>query len=229
MIKVEYIDHMGTDLSVVNDARVSFDKTSEWEWGLDANGYIDPHRPKVLSDKDAKLIRYLARNHHWTPFAGTSIKFRIAAPIPIRTQCFKHKVGFNENEESRRYITTTPELFIPDEFRLAPEKAKQGSGGTHPRSENWKELYVEHCQEGIDLYEAMIADGVAPEQARFVLPQGVLVNWVWTGSLAGYARFYKQRTDSHAQREVQIVAEMIGAEIEKLFPVSWAALTGGAK
>lgn len=212
MIKVEYIDHMGDDLAVVNDARVSFAKKSA-----------------QLSDKDIKLIAYLARNKHWTPFAGTSIKFRIGAPTPIRTQCYKHKIGFNESEESRRYITTTPELFIPDEFRTAPESVKQGSGGVHPDSEEWKNVYTIHCRRGIKLYEEMIADGVAPEQARFVLPQGVIVNWVWTGSLAAFARFYNQRTDPHAQREVQIVAEKIGAEIEKLFPVSWAALTGGAK
>ena len=220
MVKVEYIDHMGDDLAVVNDARVSFNKRSEWEWHTSgATAY------RTLSDKDAKLIGYLARNNHWTPFAGTSIKFRISAPVPIRTQCFKHKVGFNENEESRRYITTTPELFIPDEFRTAPESAKQGSGGTHPNSDGWKKLYAAHCNKGINMYEAMIATGVAPEQARFVLPQGVIVNWVWTGSLAAYARFYKQRSDPHAQREVQIVAEKIGDEIAKLFPVSWKALT----
>ena len=222
-ISVEYLDHMGDDLAVVNDARVSFAKKSEWEWHTSGAAAY-----RTLSDKDAKLIGYLARNNHWTPFAHTAIKFRIAAPVPIRTQCYKHKQGFVENEESRRYISSTPELFIPDEFRAAPEKAKQGSGGTHPRSDGWTTFYVAHCQRGIDLYESMIADGVAPEQARFVLPQGVLVNWVWTGSLAAFARFYKQRTDPHAQREVAIVAEKIGKEMERLFPVSWAALTGGA-
>lgn len=231
-MQVTYIDHMGDDLSVVNDARVSFDKKSEWEkvdcghmdCGPECRGYTIR-----LADKDAKLIGYLARNNHWTPFAGTSIKFQVGAPIPIRTQCYKHKIGFNENEESRRYITSTPVLFIPDEFRMAAENVKQGSGGTHPHSASWKLLYKTYCYRNIQLYENMIADGVAPEQARFVLPQGVIVNWRWTGSLAAYARFYKQRTDPHVQRETQIIAEKIGAEIEKLFPVSWKALTGGVK
>jgi thymidylate synthase (FAD) len=212
-ISVEYLSHMGSDDAVCDAARVSFSKQ--------ASAYTPA--------QNAKLISYLARNNHWTPFAHTAISFRIGAAVPIRTQCFKHKQGFVENEESRRYISSTPELFIPDEFRTAPENAKQGSSGTHPRSDGWKELYVAHCQSGIELYKAMIAVGIAPEQARFVLPQGVIVNWVWTGNLASFARFYRQRTDPHAQREVQIVAEKIGHEMARLFPVSWAALTGGAK
>lgn len=222
-ISVEYLDHMGSDLDVVNAAKVSFDKTSDWERGYDETRGVMYTR---LSAKDAKLISYLARHKHWTPFAHTSIKFRIGAPVPIRTQCFKSKQGFVENEESRRYISSRPELFIPDEFRTAPDKAKQGSGGTHPSSHGWIDLYVEHCQKGIDLYETMIADGIAPEQARFALPQGVIVNWIWTGSLAAYSRFYAQRTDPHAQKEVAIVAEKIGKEMERLFPVSWRALNG---
>lgn len=250
-IRVEYLDHMGNDLDVVNAAKVSFDKESDWdwvddgkvEWVTDSEGFLTPAswptepgsvrngrgHLRTLKDKDAKLISYLSRHKHWTPAAHTAIKFRVGAPVPIRTQCFKHKQGFVENEESRRYITSRPELFIPDEFRTAPEKAKQGSGGTHPRSDGWTTFYVAHCVRGIDLYEGMIADGIAPEQARFVLPQGVIVNWIWTGNLASYARFYAQRTDEHAQKEVAIVANKIGKEMERLFPVSWAALTGGAK
>lgn len=222
-VTVQYLDHMGSDISVINAAKVSFDKESDWERGYDAVRGVMYSR---LSAKDAKLIDYLARHKHWTPFAHTAIQFRIGAPVPIRTQCFKHKIGFVENEESRRYITSRPELFIPDDFRTAPEKAKQGSGGTHGRSEHWLSHYVEHGEQGIDLYEAMIADGVAPEQARFVLPQGVIVNWIWSGNLSSFARFYQQRTDPHAQKETEVIAEKISKEMARLFPVSWLALTG---
>lgn len=222
-VTVQYLDHMGSDLAVINAAKVSFDKESDWERGYDTARGVMYSR---LSAKDTKLIDYLARHKHWTPFAHTAIKFRIGAPVPIRTQCFKHKMGFVENEESRRYISSRPELFIPDEFRTAPERAKQGSGGTHPRSDSWKKMYVAHCEQGINLYEAMIADGAAPEQARFVLPQGVIVNWIWSGNLSSFARFYQQRTDPHAQKETEAIAEKISKEMTRLFPVSWLALTG---
>ena len=207
-MKAEYIDHMGTDLSVANAARVSF---SKWKDALDAS--------------DAKLIEYLAKHNHWTPFAHTAITLRMTAPVPIRTQCFKHKAGFVENEESRRYISTRPELFVP-EFRSRPEGSiKQGSGGLHPESKLWRESYSSICNEAIDMYDAMIEAGIAPEQARFVLPQGVEVSWIWTGSLAAYARFYGLRSAGDAQGEVQQLAAMVGDIIRPLFPVSWEALT----
>ncbi|TWH35580.1 MULTISPECIES: FAD-dependent thymidylate synthase [unclassified Aminobacter] len=236
-MKVEYVDHMGSDLSVVNAARVSFDKVSELEYEYCGGcGQDDPGKRCIgcfhdfgqgkLKDDDARLIHYLARHNHWTPFAHTAITLRMQAPVPIRTQCFKHKFGFVENEESRRYISTRPVLFVPKEFRSKPDGSiKQGSGETHPMSEPWKLLYRDKCQAMIDLYEDMIAAGVCPEQARFILPQGVEVQWVWTGSLAAYARFYRQRTDSHAQVEVQQLAGMVGDVLTKLFPVSWVALT----
>jgi thymidylate synthase (FAD) len=147
--------------------------------------------------------------------------------VPIRTQCFKHKYGFVENEESRRYISTTPELFIPYVFRSKADSVKQGSGGKHYNSFGWLFDYEVTCRQAISLYERMIEDGICPEQARFVLPQGVEVNWVWTGSLAAYARFYNQRTDPHAQLEVQQLACEVGAIVEPLFPLSWKALTNG--
>ena len=228
-MKAELIDHMGDDLSVVNAARVSFDKKSTWEQACCGKGTVhgccgDP--VAVLSEADTRLIRYLAKHNHWTPFAHTSISLRMKAPVPIRTQCFKHKAGFVENEESRRYISSTPELFIPEEFRSKPEgSVKQGSGETHPMSEVWRKIYADVCGSSIQLYEAMIEDGVCPEQARFVLPQGCQVNWIWTGNLMAFARFFNQRTDSHAQVEVQQLAAMVGEIIEPLFPVSWAALT----
>lgn len=231
-MKAEYIDHMGSDLSVVNAARVSFDKESEWLPSGNRNDYdgviyqtINGHSVN-LSEADTKLINYLAKHDHWTPFAHTSVQLRMAAPVPIRTQCFKHKQGLVENEESRRYISSRPVLFIPDEFRSKPTGgAKQGSDGKHPSSGYWKTLYRAKCEAMIDLYETMVADGVCPEQARFVLPQGVEVNWVWTGNLYAFANFYNKRKDSHAQKEIRDLADCVGAIIQPLFPVSWKALT----
>lgn len=235
MMRVEYIDHMGSDLSVVNAARVSFDKVSDWEVGT-----YDDHQVEEwgtgrydgeifywkLSEADTDLIRYLAKHDHWTPFAHTSISLRMQAPVPIRTQCFKHKQGLVENEESRRYIRSRPVLFVPDNLRSAPTNgAKQGSSGVHPKSNHWLNQYEWVCKEAITLYERMIADGVCPEQARFVLPQGVEVNWVWTGNLYAFANFYLKRTDPHAQKEIQKLALMVGEIIEPLFPISWKALT----
>lgn len=226
-MKVEYVDHMGTDLSVVDAARASFDKKSSWECK-------DPHECVNdlgcgycnLKQEDAKLISYLTKHNHWTPFAHTAITLRMQAPIPIRTQCFKHKAGFVENEESRRYISGAPGLFRPENFRKAPEgSVKQGSGEIHQDTDYFASRYEEMCTDAIKEYEDWIERGVCPEQARFLLPQGVLVNWVWTGNLASFARFYGLRTDPHAQKEVQDLAKMVGDIIEPLFPVSWKALT----
>ena len=219
-MKAEYVEHMGSDLSVVNAARVSFDKVSDWIY----EGWQDG-RSKGLHGNDKRLITYLAKHNHWTPFAHPQITLRMSAPVPIRTQAFKHKQGFVENEESRRYIKSTPELFVPDEFRMAAENVKQGSAGVHQDSNALKVHYKRWGDLAIHVYEQMCDLGVCPEQARFILPQGCLVNWMWTGSLAAYARFYKQRTDPHAQREVQMLAEKVGEIIEPLFPVSWRALT----
>lgn len=226
-MKAEYIDHMGDDLSVVNAARVSFDKVSTWDCGCEGscNGDCLFEAPR-LADSDDRLIKFLARHNHWTPFAHTAISLRMKAPVPIRTQCFKHKAGFVENEESRRYISSTPELFIPEFFREKPQGSiKQGSGERHPREVKWKTKYVRRCQDAIRTYTLMVEDGVCPEQARFILPQGCYVNWVWTGNLMAFARFYNQRTDSHAQKEIQDLATEVGRIIRPLFPVSWAALT----
>jgi thymidylate synthase (FAD) len=208
-MKAEYVDHMGTDLSPVNAARVSFNKKSE-----------------VFTDKDGNLLDYLANHNHWTPFAHTAITLRMQAPVPIRTQCFKHKQGFVENEESRRYISSEPQLFIPDYFRSKPEGSiKQGSGDKHYNSDVWLNAYTSKANDCMWTYDAMIRDGVAPEQARFILPQGVEVNWMWTGNLMSYARFYNQRTDPHAQKEIQELAHQVGDIIAPLFPVAWKVLT----
>lgn len=218
-ITVELLDYMGDDLDVVNAAKVSFSKESEWE-------VTDKFGNYRLADKDAKLINYLATHDHWTPFAHTALKFRVAAPVPIRTQCFKHKIGMVENEESRRYISTTPEIFIPEFFRAKPEGSiKQGSGQKHYDSKFWVGQYDKLTSQCVSLYEDFLADGVCPEQARFILPQGAIVNWIWTGNLVSFANFFNKRNDPNAQREVQVVAELVGKEVERIFPVSWKALT----
>lgn len=227
-MKAELIDYMGSDLSVVNAARVSFDKRSDYEL---VESEPDPEEgwialEFVLKEDDKKLINYLAKHNHWTPFAHTSISLRMQAPVPIRTQCFKHKQGLVENEESRRYISGRPTLFVPEYFRSRPEgSVKQGSGEVHHDSEFWIDRYESWCHELIDIYEEMIAEGVCPEQARFVLPQGCEVQWIWTGNVFAFANFFNKRTDPHAQREIQDLAKMVGEIIEPLFPVSWKALT----
>lgn len=164
---------------------------------------------------------------HWVPFGHPHISILMEAPVPMARQLFKHKIGFVESEESRRYIKSTPQLYIPDEFRAAAANVKQGSAGTHHNSGMWLDCYRFIAEEAIRLYERMIEDGVAPEQARFILPQGCEVHWLWTGSLYAFASMYNARADSHAQKESQMLAEQINAIIDPLFPVSWGALTRG--
>ena len=213
---VELIDHMGTDHTICCAARVSFDSIST----LETDG--------SLSVKDQKLIEYLAKHNHWTPFGHPQITLRIKAPISIRTQLFKHKVGFTENEISRRYVTHAPEVYFPM-WRTKPiNGAKQGSdefleiNSTHNLCSTTYEFAVKLA---FDAYETLLNNGVAPEQARFVLPQGTYTEWYWTGSLAAYARVYKLRSDPHAQYEVREYAKAISDVISPLFPVSWGVLT----
>lgn len=230
---------MSPDLLVVNAARNSFGKESwyaaadyiparhsrHYEAWCDYRDQCQVTGEPFLTLEDYGLIRYLAEHNHWTPFGHPHVSLQMSAPVPIRTQCFKHKVGFVENEESRRYISNRPVLYVPDVFRKAPEgSVKQGSGGAHSNTVEWRRIYETRCHEMIDLYEAMIADGVAPEQARFALPQGVEVRWTWTGSLMAYARFAVQRTDPHAQQEVEFLARQVHTLLKVLAPVSWSAL-----
>lgn len=215
-MKAEYISHMGDDLFIANVARVSFDKVS------DEFTYITDK----MKGSDEGIINYLAKHQHWTPFAHPQISLRMKAPVPIRTQCFKHKAGLVENEESRRYIQSEPEVFYPEYFRSKPEgSAKQGSEGRHPTSSYWEGQYKKVTSYAVNTYLSMVDNQVCTEQARLVLPQGCYVNWIWTGSLASFARFYNQRTDSHAQKEIQELANEVGAIISPLFPVAWEALT----
>lgn len=206
---VQYISHMGDDLMVVNAARVSFNKISV-----------------QMTDKDAKLISYLAKHKHWTPFAHPQITLHIKAPISIRTQLFKHKQGFVENEVSRRYVKDEPDYYVP-EWRSAPSGgAKQGSDDFIQDLviEDFDRAYNRVAMDAIDTYNNLLKEGVAPEQARFVLPQGTYTEWWWTGSLAAYARVYALRSDPHAQWEVREYAKAISDLIKPLFPVAWEAL-----
>jgi thymidylate synthase (FAD) len=222
---IQYVDHMGSDLTVVNAARVSFNKESSWDGVQHWSGSITD---KALNQKDQKLIAYLAKHNHWTPFAHPQITLRIKAPISVRTQFFKHKQGFVENEVSRRYVVETPDFYTP-QWRTAPtEGAKQGSDGFVPEGFD-KKMHTRDYQEAVSLcvkrYENLVAKGIAPEQARFILPQGMYTEWWWTGSLAAYARVFKQRTDPHAQWEIREYASAIGKLVAPLFPHSWVALT----
>lgn len=215
---VRYVDHMGSDLMVVNAARVSFAKQSSWEYG-DSEFAVGN-----LSEKDKALIKYLAQHNHWTPFAHPHISLHIKAPIFIRTQCFKHKVGMVENEISRRYVKEKPQYYTPL-WRGAPTNgAKQGSSGFIKYPEEFSDLYQNVCDDAVDAYKHLIDEGIAPEQARSVLPQGMYTEWYWTGSLAAFARICKQRSDLHAQWEIQQYAKAISEVVAPIFPESWKVL-----
>lgn len=208
---VIYKDHMGDDNSVVNAARVSFAK--------DASNFTP--------EQNKNLIKYLAKHNHWTPFAHAFVTLHMKAPIAIHAQCVKHQVGFAMNTVSRRYVSEAPDYYLPI-FRSKPiGSVKQGSGAeiTGDKQANLQTAYIYHMNASIDLYERLLENGVAPEQARFVLSQGVMTEWVWSGSLMAWARFYNQRIDPHAQKEIQEVAYLAGEIIEPLFPVAWEALT----
>ena len=241
-MKATYINHYLTDNDVANFARQSFANFSKQyseadnhklirflARGMSSGDWSDFLRDGIdlETEGDVQNFAALARKipEHWVPFGHPQISIQVSAPVPIARQLFKHKIGFVESEESRRYIKSEPVLFIPHTFREAAASVKQGSAGDHPLSNGWKKVYEKTCRDSMTLYQHMIADGICPEQARFVLPQGVEVNWVWTGSLYAYANMYNQRSDSHAQKETQIIAEQINDIISPLFPVSWAALT----
>jgi len=207
---VTLIEHMGTDLTVVNSARVSFQKIAS-----------------TVEAREVKLINYLAKHNHWTPFSHCMVTLHIKMPIFVSRQWFKHSVGFTRNEVSRRYVKSTPEFWIPEQFRSKPVNAKQGSGGAIEESSTTHSYRsaIKHCNgELVHLYEDMINDGVAPEIARSILPQSMYTEFYETASLAAYARLYKLRGEESAQKEIQDYAEQINSIMAELFPVSWAAL-----
>ncbi len=216
-MKITYIDHMGSDLRVVNAARVSFDKVSTWEksdYNLNDQSLVN-----VLLEKDAKLIRYLAKHNHWTPFGHCQATFRIKAPIFVARQLGKHQVGMVWNEVSRRYVDSDPRFYRPKSWRKRARNIKQGSS-----EETIKYSTAPLYSYAYQCYSNMLDDGICPEQARMVLPQSMYTEWYWTGSLAAWARVCKLRLDPHTQRETQEVAKMLDKEMVKLYPISWKAL-----
>ena len=222
---VQYVDHMGDDLTIANAARVSFNKMSDWEGEQHWTGTVSG---KKLSDRDQKLIKYLATHKHWTPFAHPQITLRIKAPIFVRTQLFKHKVGMTENEVSRRYVSDPPSVYFPRWRGKPTNGAKQGSEDFMPLDDDYNTVnrhYEITVREALLTYDELLKRGVAPEQARAVLPQGTYTEWWWTGSLSAFARVFTQRSDPHAQWECQQYAHAMSAIIAPLFPHSWAALT----
>lgn len=222
-MQVTLIDHMGTDLDVVNAARVSFDKESEWEncnWG-----HPDFEEPNYLSEKDTKLIKYLADHNHWSPFSHCYLKFRIKAPIFVARQLQKHTVGLAWNEVSRRYVDSTPEFYVPAQWRGRAPNVKQGSSDADltPECVVGSADFFQHA---LDYYTDLIDSGICPEQVRMVLPQSMMTEWIWSGSLYAFARVCKQRLDSHAQAETREIAQGIFDNMKTLFPVSTEALIG---
>jgi thymidylate synthase (FAD) len=210
---------MGSDLTVVNAARVSFDKESDWVLNRDGAG-----DEFILPQSDEKLIIYLAKHNHFTPFTHCTITLRETIPIFVARQRFKHMVGFTYNEVSRRYVDDTPEFFQPDAWRLRAENKKQGSSDETFQGDYYHE-YLDRVHELCSrCYEDMIKDGIAPEQARMVLPQSMYTSYYVTGSLYAFARAYKLRIDPHAQKEIRDLAVMWDSVIRPLYPVSWGAL-----
>jgi len=209
-MNVNYIDHMGTDLTVCNAARVSFDKHHD-----------------LLTSGDEKLIGYLAKHDHWTPFSHCTATFRIKAPIFVARQLFKHKVGLTENEISRRYVDSEPEFYIPEVWRGKAKNKKQGSSGILSDNEYIGEAVKSVYERAATMYDLLITKAsVAPEQARMVLPQGMFTEWFWTGSMSAWARICKLRISDDAQAESRGIAKMIDKECVKLWPISWSALRG---
>lgn len=290
--KVEYIDHMGSDLSVVNAARVSFSKYSNFIWTCpyckgdlslcwlyddvcSGQNTSNCQGKYVLSEKDKNLIEFLARGmtrkdfndfvneiikdfgdpllgnnikksilidklnrwrdnpEHWAPFAHAHTTFRITVPIFVARQLAKHQIGFTLSEVSRRYVSATPNYFTPKNWRKKADNVKQGSLKETiepPKTELYSTIalfeldYNDICELAIRWYEKAIYKGVCPEQARMILPQSVMTEFVWTGSLYGWARLCVQRLGEHAQDETKIVAKLISKKMQELYPVSWDVL-----
>ena len=226
MIKAAYKDHMGTDLSVVNAARVSFGKQSEWD---DCCGNWDnlcsdcgEHR---LKTKDSKLISYLARHKHLSPFGHCFASFHVKAPLFVARQLVKHKF-LRWNEISRRYQEKVPEFYLPD-FRVKAEDKKQGSGGYvgDEQQETTSYDFYRVNTAAVDSYLNAIDEGVCPEQARIVLPQSMMTEWYWSGSLDAFADMCNLRCKPDTQEETRVVADQISVLMGELFPVSWKVLT----
>ena len=238
MIEVTHIDHMGSDLSVVNAARVSFGKKREALGTVTVNDKTSV----VLHDTDRKLIKYLAKHKHMSPFGHAFASFHIKAPIFVARQLVKHKF-LRWNEISRRYVDSDPEIYYPidDVWRGKSEDKKQGSFGevdlkkdTLPiiserlQQNSYQACILEDLIEGnewqLKLYKDMIKAGIAPEQARMVLPQSTMTEWYWSGSLDAFSDMCNLRCKPDTQAETRVVADAISKEMKELFQISWEAL-----
>lgn len=208
MMKIELIDIMGNDLSVVNAARVSYSKTK-----------------KSFEQSDEKLIKYLAEHNHWSPFAHASLQFRIKAPIFVARQLVKHQVGLAWNEVSRRYVDFPPELYKPETWRGRPKNSKQGSDG-EIKLDQTIEYSMESAMEScLITYNTLLEKGVAPEQARMVLPQSMMTEWYWSGTLYAFSRVCNLRCKPDTQKETRDVADEMSKICDEKFPYSWKYLT----
>ena len=197
-MNVDLIDKMGSDLSVVNAARVSFAKVKT-----------------ELEDKDEKLIKYLAEHEHWSPFAHASMSFRIKAPVFVARQLVKHQVGLAWNEVSRRYVDSTPEFYIPFMWRKRPDESiKQGS------SKEEVEYDITHLiNVAQSMYKDMLEEDIAPEMARMILPQCMMTEWIWSGSVYAFARVCNLRNKEDAQSETRVVSHHISRHMKDHFPM----------
>ena len=220
MIKATYIDHMGSDLSVVNSARVSFGKTSQLVFN------DDPDDVGSLSDRDTKLINYLASHKHLSPFGHAFASFHVKAPIFVARQLVKHKF-LRWNEVSRRYVDDEPEFYVPDVWRGRSADKKQGSEGEVKLGKLDDAIVTDSPYEALCAYKSLLEAGVAPEQARMVLPQSTMTEWYWSGSLDAFARMCQLRLPSDTQQETRVVAQQISEKMSELFPVAWTALMEG--
>ena len=269
-MKVTYEDHMGTDLSVVNAAKVSFGKRSESDGYCFVHGYGEGLGVQIpnLFKQDQSLIAFLARgctsgdwekqvswladhcrhdeddtegykefeailNHirkmpsHWSPFAHTAISLHLKMPIFVARQIMKHTTGIEYNEISRRYVDSEPEFYVPDVWRKKAEDVKQGSSDESVEYVKMSSNLPTQAMENMGwVYKRMLDEGIAPEQARMILPQSMYTEVIATGNLYAFANMYIQRSDSHAQKETQDLAKQIGEIIQPLYPVSWEALCG---
>jgi thymidylate synthase (FAD) len=219
-IKATYLDHCGSDLTTVNAARVSFGKKSSME----EDGLGVWH----LKDADKKLIKYLAEHKHFSPFGHAFASFHVKAPIFVARQLVKHKF-LRWNEISRRYVDDEPEFYVPDVWRGRAEDKKQGSSGVVPDDELWgfetlTEAVSSFAGEEISLYNTLLERGVAPEQARMVLPQSTMTEWYWSGSLDAFADMCRLRLKEDTQYESRLVALQVSDAMQKAFPYSWEAL-----
>jgi thymidylate synthase (FAD) len=212
---VRLIDHMGSDLSVVNAARVSFGKVKA-----------------AFEEGDAKLVDYLAEHEHTSPFRHTALTLHVKAPIFVFRQWMKHRIGSEFNEISGRYVEfPEDEFFVPELFRRQAKVNKQGSEGAIDEAHQARamESYLESCRSAVAHYKELLSLGVCREQARCVLPLALYSEVYWTVSLQAVAHFIRLRADSHAQWEIQQYAAAVRAVVEPLFPVGLKALLATSK